>query len=88
MFLVFAIIAAAYACRMLAMFRIGGNHPSYIRAARPEQAVPLYDRYCAGLESALGRPVARGIFGADMKVSLINDGPVTILLESRDGAIL
>lgn len=65
-----------------------GNRPSYIRAARPEQAVPLYDRYCAGLESALGRPVARGIFGADMKVSLINDGPVTILLESRDGAIL
>ena len=65
-----------------------GNRPSYIRAVRPEQAVPLYDRYCAGLESALGRPVARGIFGADMKVSLINDGPVTILLESRDGAIL
>lgn len=64
-----------------------GNRPSYIRAARPEEAVPLYDRYCAGLEQALGRPVARGIFGADMKVSLINNGPVTILLESRNGVI-
>ena len=64
-----------------------GNRPSYIRAARPEEAVPLYDRYCVGLEQALGRPVARGIFGADMKVSLINNGPVTILLESRNGVI-
>lgn len=60
-----------------------GNRPSYIRAAGHDLAVPLYDRYCRGLESALGRPVGRGVFGADMQVSLVNDGPVTIIMDSR-----
>lgn len=59
-----------------------GNRPSYIKAARGEVAEPLYNHYCNCLEKQLGKRVERGIFGADMKVSLLNDGPVTILLES------
>lgn len=60
-----------------------GNRPSYIRAAGHDVAVPLYEAYCSGLESALGRKVGRGVFGADMKVSLVNDGPVTIIIDSK-----
>ncbi|MEZ0276648.1 MAG: D-aminoacyl-tRNA deacylase [Roseimicrobium sp.] len=60
-----------------------GNRPSFIRAARPEVAVPLYERFLARLEGELGRPVARGVFGGDMKVSLINDGPVTIWMDTK-----
>ena len=60
-----------------------GNRPSFLRAARPEEAVPLYERFLAALEREAGRPVARGVFAADMEVSLVNDGPVTILLDSR-----
>jgi D-aminoacyl-tRNA deacylase len=60
-----------------------GNRPSFIRAARPEQAIPLYEYFLTLLESELGQPVARGIFGADMKVALINDGPVTICIDSQ-----
>jgi len=60
-----------------------GNRPSFLRAARPEEAVPLYERFLAELERQAGRPVARGVFAADMEVSLVNDGPVTILLDSR-----
>ena len=59
-----------------------GNRPSFITAARPELAVPLYDAYCKGLRDA-GLHVETGIFQADMKVSLINDGTVTILIDSR-----
>ena len=60
-----------------------GNRPSYIRAAGHELAVPLYEAYCDGLAANLGRPVGRGVFGADMQVSLVNDGPVTIIFDSR-----
>ena len=60
-----------------------GNRPSYIRAAGHGLAVPLYERYCQLLSEAAGRPVQRGLFGADMKVRLLNDGPVTILIDSR-----
>ena len=60
-----------------------GNRPSFIRAARPEQAIPLYERFMALLEAETGRKVERGIFGADMKVALINDGPVTIVMDSK-----
>lgn len=60
-----------------------GNRPSYYRAADHELAVPLYERYCELLAEAAGRPVARGVFGADMQVSLINDGPVTIIIDSH-----
>ena len=60
-----------------------GNRPSYIRAAGHELAVPLYEAYCDGLAANLGRPVGRGVFGADMQVSLVNDGPVTIIIDSR-----
>lgn len=60
-----------------------GNRPSFIRAARPEHAIPLYEQFLAMLEAELGRKVERGVFGADMKVALINDGPVTITLDSR-----
>ena len=59
-----------------------GRRPSFIRAARPETAVPLYDAYCDGLREA-GLHVETGIFQTDMKVSLINDGPVTLLVDSR-----
>lgn len=61
-----------------------GSRPSYIRAARPEMAVPLYEHFCTSLEQALGKPVETGEFGADMKVSLVNDGPVTILIDTQN----
>ncbi len=60
-----------------------GNRPSFLRAARPQQAEPLYEMFCESLSLASGRAVKRGIFGADMKVSLCNDGPVTILIDSQ-----
>lgn len=60
-----------------------GNRPSYIRAAGHELAVPMYERYCQLVSEAAGRPVQKGVFGADMKVSLLNDGPVTIIIDSR-----
>ena len=61
-----------------------GNRPSFIRAARPEQAIPLYHAFLRELERDLGKPVGAGEFGADMKVSLVNDGPVTIWMDSRE----
>jgi len=61
-----------------------GNRPSYIKAARPEQAIPLYEQFKEDLSIAIGRQVQSGEFGADMKVSLINDGPVTILIDSKN----
>ena len=61
-----------------------GNRPAYIRAARPEIAIPLYEQFCAALEAALGKPVPTGTFGADMQVSLINDGPVTICIDTKN----
>jgi D-tyrosyl-tRNA(Tyr) deacylase len=60
-----------------------GNRPSFVRAARPEEAVPLYERFLALLEPLVGRPLAKGVFAADMRVSLVNDGPVTIVIDSR-----
>ncbi|NDA61810.1 MAG: D-tyrosyl-tRNA(Tyr) deacylase [Chitinophagia bacterium] len=61
-----------------------GNRPSYIRAAKPEIAIPLYESFISTLSAAMGKPIATGIFGADMKVSLLNDGPVTILMDSKN----
>jgi D-tyrosyl-tRNA(Tyr) deacylase len=61
-----------------------GNRPSYIGAARPEIAVPLYERFISRVTSELGRGVKTGVFGADMKVKLINDGPVTIIMDSKN----
>lgn len=60
-----------------------GNRPSYIRAARPETAIPLYEYFCNELSIALGREVGTGEFGADMKVELLNNGPVTICMDSK-----
>lgn len=60
-----------------------GNRPSFTRAARPEEAVPLYESFLARLELELGRPVPRGVFAADMLVRIVNDGPVTIVIDSR-----
>jgi D-tyrosyl-tRNA(Tyr) deacylase len=60
-----------------------GTRPSFDRAARPEVATPLYERFVAELSAGLGKPIATGEFGAMMKVALVNDGPVTILLDSR-----
>jgi D-tyrosyl-tRNA(Tyr) deacylase len=60
-----------------------GTRPSFVRAAPPEEAVPLYERFLAEVEQGLGRPVARGVFAADMQVALVNDGPVTIVIDSR-----
>lgn len=61
-----------------------GNRPSYIRAARPEIAIPLYESFISAISAATGKPVETGIFGADMKVSLLNDGPVTILIDTKE----
>jgi D-tyrosyl-tRNA(Tyr) deacylase len=60
-----------------------GNRPSYTRSARPEIAIPLYEQFIVRLTSDLGRPVQTGEFGADMKVTLTNDGPVTIIIDSK-----
>ena len=60
-----------------------GNRPGFTRAARPEEAVPLYEHFAAALGAAAGRPPQQGVFAADMRVALVNDGPVTILIDSR-----
>jgi len=60
-----------------------GNRPSYIGAAGHEKAIPLYEYFCKKLSEALGKPVGTGVFGADMKVALINDGPVTICMDTH-----
>lgn len=62
---------------------IKGNRPSYIKAAKPDVAIPLYEKFLTMVEEQVGKPVGRGIFGADMKVSLVNDGPVTIIVDSK-----
>ena len=59
-----------------------GNRPSFIRAARPEQAIPLYEYFSTQMTRLLGKPTLTGTFGADMKVALVNDGPVTIIMDS------
>lgn len=61
-----------------------GNRPSYIQAARPEQAIPLYEHFIACLAKETGRAIQTGIFGADMKVDLLNDGPVTIMMDTKE----
>jgi len=61
-----------------------GNRPSYIKASKPEFAIPMYENFVKSLEKEFNKKVQTGIFGADMKVSLLNDGPVTILIDSKD----
>ena len=61
-----------------------GNRPSWLRAARHETAIPLYESFCRELSEAIGRPVGTGEFGADMKVELLNDGPVTICMDTKN----
>ena len=61
-----------------------GNRPSYIRAAKPDIAVPLYEQFIKMMELEIGKPIMTGEFGADMKVALVNDGPVTIIVDTKD----
>jgi D-aminoacyl-tRNA deacylase len=61
-----------------------GNRPSYIKASKPELAIPLYEELIAQLEKELGKKIQTGVFGADMKVELLNDGPVTIVIDSKN----
>jgi D-tyrosyl-tRNA(Tyr) deacylase len=61
-----------------------GNRPSYIGAAGHEKAIPMYEAFCSALSAAIGRPVGTGEFGADMKVALVNDGPVTICIDTKN----
>ncbi len=61
-----------------------GNRPSYINAAKPEIAIPLYEKFIFVISNALGKPVQTGVFGADMKVRLLNDGPVTIVIDTKN----
>ena len=61
-----------------------GNRPSWIKASHPTVAIPLYEQFCERLSAALGKPVATGEFGADMKVELVNDGPVTICMDTKN----
>lgn len=61
-----------------------GNRPSYIKASKPDKAIPMYESFCEEMGLELGKPVGTGIFGADMKVSLLNDGPVTIVIDSQN----
>ena len=60
-----------------------GNRPSYTRSSRPDFAIPMYEQFVKALSTVLGKPVATGEFGADMKVALLNDGPVTIIIDSK-----
>lgn len=60
-----------------------GNRPSYIRAAKPDFSIPMYEQFCKTLEQELGKPIQTGKFGADMQVALVNDGPVTIIIDSH-----
>jgi len=61
-----------------------GNRPSYIRASKPETAIPIYNAFCDEVSLLLGKPVKTGTFGADMKIELVNDGPVTIVIDSQN----
>lgn len=61
-----------------------GHRPSYIKASKPDVAIPMYEKFVSQLEADLGKSVFTGVFGADMKVSLVNDGPVTIVMDSKD----
>jgi len=61
-----------------------GNRPSYIQSARPEKAIPLYEKFIQTISQEIGKKIETGIFGADMKISLINDGPVTICIDSKN----
>jgi D-tyrosyl-tRNA(Tyr) deacylase len=61
-----------------------GNRPSYIRASKPEKAIPVYEKLILELERLMGKRIGKGIFGADMKVELLNDGPVTIIMDSKN----
>ena len=61
-----------------------GNRPSYIKAAKPDVAIPIYESFLHQFENDLGQPIQKGKFGADMKVSLLNDGPVTIIIDTKD----
>ena len=61
-----------------------GNRPSYIKASKPEFAIPMYEKFVDHLSNDLGKPVGTGIFGADMKVELLNDGPVTIVIDTKN----
>lgn len=61
-----------------------GNRPSYIKASKPDVAIPIYEQFIAQLELDLGKQIQTGVFGADMKVALVNDGPVTILIDTRN----
>jgi D-tyrosyl-tRNA(Tyr) deacylase len=61
-----------------------GNRPSYIKAAKPETAIPLYTRFIQQMQLELGKPIATGEFGADMQISLVNDGPVTIIIDTKN----
>ena len=61
-----------------------GNRPSYIKAAKPDIAIPIYENFITTLSLTIGKKVQTGVFGADMKVSLLNDGPVTIIIDSKD----
>ncbi|MBS4070064.1 MAG: D-tyrosyl-tRNA(Tyr) deacylase [Algoriphagus sp.] len=61
-----------------------GNRPSYIKAAKPDIAIPIYEKMIVALETELGKSIGTGVFGADMKVSLINDGPVTIVMDTKN----
>jgi len=61
-----------------------GNRPSFIRAARPDKAIPLYEKMIRTLQELTGKKIATGIFGADMRISLVNDGPVTIIMDTKD----
>ena len=61
-----------------------GNRPSYIHASKPDFAIPMYESFCAEMGLQIGKNVATGVFGADMKIELLNDGPVTILIDSQN----
>lgn len=61
-----------------------GNRPSYLKASKPDIAIPLYEKMIAQLSTDLGKPISTGVFGADMKIELLNDGPVTILIDTKN----
>ena len=79
-----SVIEAGGEIMVVSQFTLKGNRPSYLKASKPDIAIPMYEAFCEEVGLQLGKPVQTGTFGADMKIELLNDGPVTIIIDSQN----